>query len=140
MPSLKLREVLRYPVKSMLGESLSEAALGEKGIPGDRIWATRDEQRGGIRGAKKLPDLMMFSAATGTGVAPVITAPDGDTCAANSDGAHSWLSEKLDHTVTLWPLLPAENLDHYRRCAPDTEDFELFFQRRQLASISCKRF
>ena len=140
MPSQKLREVLRYPVKSMLGESLSEAALGEKGLPGDRIWATRDEQRGGIRGAKKLPELIMFSAATGIRVAPVITAPDGDTCAANSDGVHSWLSEKLDHTVTFWPLLPAEKLDHYPRGAPDTEDFERLFQRRQLASISCKRF
>ena len=124
MPSLQLREVLRYPIKSMLGESLSEAVLGEKGIPGDRIWATRDEQRGGIRGAKKLPDLMLFSAATGAGAAPVITAPDGDTCAANSEAVHSWLTEKLDHRVTLWPLLPAENLDHYRRGAPDSEDFE----------------
>jgi uncharacterized protein YcbX len=34
MPSLHLRELLRYPVKSMLGESLSETAVGEKGIPG----------------------------------------------------------------------------------------------------------
>ena len=124
MPPLHLRELLRYPVKSMLGESLSETAVGEKGIPGDRSWATRDEQRGGIRGGKKLPQLMMFSAATGAGSAPMITAPDGDTCAATSDEVHRWLSEKLDHPVTLWPLLPAENLDHYRRGAPDDEDFE----------------
>ena len=61
MPSLHLRELLRYPVKSMLGESLSETAVGEKGIPGDRIWATRDEQRGGIRGGKKLPQLLTLN-------------------------------------------------------------------------------
>jgi uncharacterized protein YcbX len=124
MPSLHLRELLRYPVKSMLGESLSEAALGHKGIPGDRIWATRDEMRGGIRGGKKLPQLMMFSAATRGGAAPIITAPDGDSCAANSNEVHHWLSAKLDHPVTLWPLLPADNLDHYRRGAPDNESFE----------------
>ncbi|MBL6694564.1 MAG: MOSC domain-containing protein, partial [Luminiphilus sp.] len=35
-----------------------------------------------------------------------------------------WLSEKLDHSVTLWPLLPPDNLEHYRRGAPDSEDFE----------------
>ncbi|MDG1065035.1 MAG: MOSC domain-containing protein [Luminiphilus sp.] len=124
MPSVHLRELLRYPVKSMLGEPLSEAVLGEKGILGDRIWAIRDEKRGGIRGGKKLPHLMMFSAATGVGAAPMITAPDGESCAANSDEVHRWLSEKLNHPVTLWPLLPAENLDHYRRGAPDDEDFQ----------------
>ena len=124
MPSLHLRELLRYPVKSMLGESLSEAALGHKGIPGACFWASRDEQRGGIRGGKKLPQLMMFSAATRVGSAPMITAPDGDSCAANSDDVHDWLSEKLGHPVTLWPLLPADNLEHYRRGAPDDEDFE----------------
>jgi uncharacterized protein YcbX len=124
MPLAQLRELFRYPVKSMLGESLSEAVLGSKGIDGDRTWATRDEKRGGIRGGKKLPHLMMFSAATGAGPVPVITAPDGSTCVASNNEVHSWLSEKLDHPVTLWPLLPAENLDHYRRGAPDHEDFE----------------
>ena len=45
--------VYRYPVKSMMGETLSEADIGEAGIPDDRGWAVRDEQRGGIRGEKK---------------------------------------------------------------------------------------
>ena len=84
----------------------------------------RDERRGGIRGGKKLPQLMTLSARTGPDV-PTITAPDGESAAANSDYINEWLSDKLSHPVSLWPLLPAEQLDHYRRGAPDTEDFEL---------------
>ena len=38
---------------------------------------------------------------------------------------NTWLSEKLNHPVTLWPLLPADALDHYRRGAPDHDDLEV---------------
>jgi len=33
---MHIAEIWRYPVKSMAGEPLSEAALGLTGIPGDR--------------------------------------------------------------------------------------------------------
>jgi uncharacterized protein len=32
----------RYPVKSMAGERLTEAAVGERGLDGDRLYAVRD--------------------------------------------------------------------------------------------------
>jgi uncharacterized protein YcbX len=124
MSSPTLIELFRYPVKSMMGESLTATELTKAGLTGDRAWAVRDERRGGIRGGKKIPQLMTLSAQAGTDV-PMITAPDGDSAAANSDGINQWLSDKLNHPVSLWPLLPAEQLDHYRRGAPDTEDFEL---------------
>ena len=107
----------------MMGEALSEADIGEAGIAGDRGWAVRDEKRGGIRGGKKIPQLMTLSAQSGA-AAPLITAPDGDSASSSSEGINEWLSGKLNHPVTLWPLLPADQLDHYRRGAPDTEDFE----------------
>jgi uncharacterized protein YcbX len=108
----------------MLGETPSEVIVSERGIQGDRAWATRDEVRGGIRGAKKLPQLMLFGARSLDGNTSEITAPDGSTCLTSSNEMNHWLSEKLDHSVTLWPLLPPDNLEHYRRGAPDSEDFE----------------
>jgi len=123
MTNASILNIYRYPVKSMMGETLSEADIGEAGIPGDRGWAVRDEKRGGIRGGKKIPQLMTLTAQSGS-TAPLITAPDGDSASASTEGINEWLSDKLNHPVTLWPLLPADQLDHYRRGAPDTEDFE----------------
>ena len=123
MSTASVATIYRYPVKSMMGETLSEADIGEAGIPGDRGWAVRDEKRGGIRGGKKIPQLMTLAAQSGT-AAPLITAADGDSASASSERINDWLSGKLNHPVTLWPLLPADQLDHYRRGAPDTEDFE----------------
>ena len=124
MSKITLSEIHRYPVKSMLGEMPTEVTVTERGIEGDRAWATRDEVRGGIRGAKKIPQLMMFSARSLDGNSTEITAPDGTRCSSSAEDLNTWLSEKLDHAVTLWPLLPADNLEHYRRGAPDSEDFE----------------
>jgi uncharacterized protein YcbX len=121
MNNASVLNIYRYPVKSMMGESMSEVNIGETGIPGDRSWAVRDEKRGGIRGGKKIPQLMMLAAQSGP-TAPLITAPDGDSASASSEHINEWLSGKLNHPVTLWPLLPADQLDHYRRGAPDTED------------------
>lgn len=38
-----------------MGETQSEADIGEADIPGDRGWAVRDEIGGGMRGGKKNP-------------------------------------------------------------------------------------
>lgn len=125
-----IAEIRRYPVKSMDGEVLDATPLGPRGLPGDRAWAVRDEVRGGIRGAKKIPALMRLSAVypkppAAEGSSPaVITFPDGSTCLTTDPDASARLSRALDHQVTLWPLVPAEDRDHYRRGTPTHDDFE----------------
>ena len=128
--SATIEALYRFPVKSMAGELHASLTLTDSGIAGDRAWAVRDTERGGIRGAKKIPSLMTLSAQyTGEvatqGSSPArITAPDGSSRSTGSEDINEWLSEKLNHPVTLWPLLPADALDHYRRGAPDHEDLE----------------
>jgi len=123
-----VREIWRYPFKSMAGERLGEAALDLGGIPGDRAWAVRDERRGGIRGAKKIPGLMRCAARyleppTRERVgAPEITLPDGGTLRADAPDAAARVSHAVENPVTLWPLLPATELAHYRRGRPDHAD------------------
>lgn len=126
----RLTAIRRYPVKSLAGESLDEVRLGEKGLPGDRAWAVRDEVRGGIRGAKKLPGLMRLAArypqepdAAGSGPAE-ITLPDGETFSTRDPDAAKRIGEAIGNEVSLWPLMPAEDLEHYRRGAPTHDDLE----------------
>ena len=58
---MRVEEIRRYPVKSMAGEHLDHVDVGARGLVGDRAWAVRDEVRGGIRGAKKIPQLMRLA-------------------------------------------------------------------------------
>lgn len=116
-------QIWRYPVKSMMGEELDRAEVAENGIPGDRAWAVRDEKRGGIRGAKKIPQLMKLRAKS-IGDTVSIIAENNEMRRVTDSGINQWLSSQLSHPVSLWPLLPADQLDHYRRGAPDSDDWE----------------
>jgi len=125
-----LKQIWRYPVKSMMGECLDGVDVLKRGIPGDRGWAIRDEVRGGIRGARIIPQLMQFKARylgnpTIDNVGPAeITFPDGEKITSDSLDASRQLSQALNHEVTIWPLLPEDNVDHYRRSPPQHADFE----------------
>jgi uncharacterized protein YcbX len=53
-----------------------------------------------------------------------VTAPDGQRVRSDDPDIDERLSRFLDHQVTLCPLQPATDLDHYRRGAPDTDDID----------------
>src|SRR5215208_5108984 len=57
-----IHELWRYPVKSMLGTTVDEIFIGERGGLGDRAWALRDVNSGRIASAKKFPRLLEFRA------------------------------------------------------------------------------
>ena len=124
-----VQQIWRYPVKSMAGEQRSDVLVTEDGLLGDRGWATRDERRGGIRGAKKIRNLMQCGAAYAEEPSlqrPVpavqITLPDGSQVRSDAVDVSERLSDALQHPVTLWPLQPASDRDHYRRGQADHED------------------
>ena len=125
-----VRELWRYPVKSMGGESIASCDLGTLGIPGDRGWALRDEDAGEVRGAKKLPALLRCAARyrsepTGDDVPPAdIVLPDGAATATDDPDVDRKLSALVARRVTLHPRRPPENRDHYRRGLPDDPDME----------------
>ncbi|MBC8292701.1 MAG: MOSC N-terminal beta barrel domain-containing protein [Proteobacteria bacterium] len=126
----ELAGLWRYPVKSMQGEALASASQGRDGVAGDRGWALRDEKAGEIRGAKKMPLLMRCSASYSSaseesGIGPVrMILPDGSSLDSDAPDVNGVLSRLLGREVTLWPRQPADNTTHYRRGAPDNEDFE----------------
>lgn len=121
---MRVAQLWQYPVKSMIGLEVDTAEVVATGMVGDRTWAVRDEERGGIRGAKKIGELMRLSARyVGEGYGAVaITTPEGDTIVSTDADADARLSTALGHRVTLWPLQPADRLDHYRRGPADSDD------------------
>ncbi|MEZ5559405.1 MAG: MOSC domain-containing protein [Pseudomonadales bacterium] len=131
----RIRSIHRYPVKSMQGETLDASDLGTQGLPGDRAWAVRDEVRGGIRGAKRFPELMGCAARyeqapPAQGSAPArVTLPGGRELAVDDAALPGLLGDLVGSPVSVWPLVPADQLDHYRRGAPVLEDGEAELRR-----------
>ncbi len=121
---MHIDQIWRYPVKSMIGERVEQADVAGTGIVGDRVWAVRDQVRGGIRGAKVLGGLMRLAARApeGPGGPVVITLPDGTEVRADDPDAGRLVSAAIDHEVTLESLRPAEDREHYRRGAPYHDD------------------
>lgn len=119
---MQVSQLWRYPVKSMVGGRVDAIELDDLGIVGDRTWAARDLERGGIRGAKKIGSLMRLAASDVDDGHVEITLPDGSTVRTSDPDVDARVSAALDHQVRLERLRPADDLDHYRRGAPDSDD------------------
>lgn len=124
----RVRDLRRYPVKSMGGEAVGRCRITAVGIPGDRVWALRDEAAGEIRGAKKFPRLLLCRARSleaprsGGAHAVEIELPDGRRLQASAPEISEELSRLLGRDVTLCPLRSADDADFYRRGMPDKPD------------------
>ena len=107
----ELLGLYRYPVKSMLGESLTEGLLGPAGVLGDRGYAVVDEADGKMASAKnprKWAALLGFSASyvdepvADAELPPVaITFPDGSVVRSDAADCDGRLSQALGRQVHL---------------------------------------
>jgi uncharacterized protein len=93
----------RYPVKSMLGETLTELFVNERGAEGDRRFALVDEATGRIASAKQARlwrGLLQCSASRVDGQVR-IRLPEGPSVATDAHGVDEVLSRLLARTVRL---------------------------------------
>jgi len=111
---MKVAQLWTYPVKSMVGSTVARIDLSSLGIVGDRHWAIRDLDNGGIRGAKKIGELMQFTASQQGGHV-TITCPNGDITSSSHSDVNEKLSHALGRNVALESLPADNNLEHFRR-------------------------
>ena len=69
---MRIAEIWRYPVKSLAGERLESAELGENGIAGDRGVLVYDEQTRRLITSRTHPKLLGLSARLGSDGIPLI--------------------------------------------------------------------
>jgi uncharacterized protein len=116
--------IRRYPVKSMQGEELNAADVGDRGLFGDRAYALIDEADGKVVSAKnprKWP--RMFDCHAAFVAPPVpddplppvrITLPDGSHATSDEPEAPRRLSEAMGRAVSLSASAPfAPGLEEY---------------------------
>ena len=98
-PILRIAELWRYPVKSLLGERMSGLSLVADGVDGDRLWGIRDRGDGRILTARREPRLLFAASRIGTGDVPLITLPDGSMLTgpgpATDDALSAWLGKAV---------------------------------------------
>jgi uncharacterized protein YcbX len=122
----------RFPVKSMAGEKLSEAALTSRGLVGDRAYALIDVETGKVvsaKSAKRFPDILFCRAAfldapdVGADAPPVrITFPDGASTTSDAPDRDDVLTRFFGREVRLSSVAPEDfTIDQYHPDVPDAD-------------------
>ncbi len=102
-----VKELFRYPVKSMLGERLDQLDIGERGVIGDRAWALREAANGKVVSAKKFAQMLDCRAAyeappvEGESAPIKIQLPDGRVLHAADADAATQLSAVLGRDLVI---------------------------------------
>ena len=112
IPIGRVREITRYPVKSMAGVATESAMLGWHGLDGDRRFAFRriGEDKGfPWLSASKLPELVLFQPvgldkSTGEPLPTHVRTPGGSQLELRSAKLISEISERLRSAVELMQL------------------------------------
>lgn len=105
--------IMRYPVKSLLGEKLDQCTINPSGLEGDRTYALIEMATGKIASAKQpnlWRDLLTFAAVTASSADPpsiVITDAAGNQLHPSDPDFDAMLSERLGRKVKLVSTRPA---------------------------------
>jgi len=108
---MRVTEIWRYPVKSMLGEALDQAHVAPGGIDGDRRWAVIDAKSGVSLSAKRYAELLHCKAWTSDGKI-MIKLPSGHEFPAGSAEVADGLSVLLGRQVTTRSVEATETIQH----------------------------
>jgi uncharacterized protein YcbX len=98
--------IRRYPVKSLVGEELTEAQVDARGLVGDRLWSVRDQDGKfgsgkSTRRFRRMDGLLDLSAKYDGAEVPVVTFPDGASFRGDDPAVHAALSTYVGREVTL---------------------------------------
>lgn len=112
---MTIAEIRRYPIKSLLGERLTTAEVGGRGLTGDRSWAVVDADGKlgsgkSTRRFRRMPGLFEMRGHGGDRV-PTVELPDGRRFAADDPAGHRAVSGLLGRPVTLAPEADVEHHD-----------------------------
>lgn len=111
---MQVRELWRYPVKSLQGERLDSALATRDGLEGDRRFAIYDTGTGLGLTARRLPELLFASARLREDGTPEIMQPNG-TVAEDDAALSEWLGR---------PVLLRSVATHAARRYENVVDFE----------------
>jgi uncharacterized protein len=109
-----VKDIRRYPVKSILGEPLSSISVDERGLIGDRLWAIQNRigkfgSGKTTRRFQKMDGLFKFKARY-DGTIPILTMPDGSDYRGDEDAVNEALTKLLGFPVT---LTKEESISHF---------------------------
>lgn len=123
--------IMRYPVKSMVGESIKSSFIMKRGLLGDRAFALIDQTTNKIVSAKnpkKWPDIFFYSAKYVTEPSMEnltdiqITFPDNTCYDSTCNDINKILSSSLKHEVVLSSVVPMEV--QLEECFADIEEIQ----------------
>lgn len=106
---MQVSDLVRYPVKSMLGQSLESAVVGETGLDRDRWRALLDPTTGYVATAKQpryWRRLLQYTAAVQDDRV-LVTTPDGETIDADDPRLVEVLTTDLGRAVEVSTARPA---------------------------------
>ncbi|MGW2823627.1 MOSC domain-containing protein [Streptomyces sp. NPDC001443] len=98
----------RYPVKSMLGETVSSVAVTDTGFPGDRIYAVLDETGavGSAKHPRKWGELLRCRSRLDDDGTVRVVLPDGTDLPAEDRELDVFLSKLLGRQVSCSAVVP----------------------------------